>query len=220
MEFLQVAWFVLIFVLLTGYALLDGFDLGVGFWNIFAKDKKEKQMMLDTIGPFWDGNEVWLLTGGGAIFAAFPPVYATTFSAFYLAMILVVFSLIFRALSIEFRDKIESDSWYKIWDCCFTIGSALAAILFGVAVGNIIKGLPLDSNGNYIGWFFDHLRFYPILIGLTTLAMFVFHGATYLKMKLGDEMGAKLTGWVGELQRYLLQTWNSWPSWFQTETPW
>ena len=195
MMVLQVIWFVLIGVLLTGYALLDGFDLGVGFWHLRA-DKKERGMMIHAISPMWDGNQVWLLTGGGAIFAAFSGVYATVFSGFYLALILVLLGLILRAVSIVFRDMIQDDGWRTLWDIAFSVGSILPGLLFGVAVGNVIRGIPLDGSGNYTGNFFYLLNPYALLVGLTGLAMFAVHGALFIALKTSGELMDKARRWA------------------------
>lgn len=196
MEALQIIWFILIFVLLTGYAILDGFDLGTGIWHLFTPKKEHRDQFIKAIGPFWDGNEVWLLTGGGAIFAAFPPVYATTFSGFYLAMMLVLLALIFRASSIEFRDKVQSEAWIKRWDVAFAFGSTLPCLLFGVAVGNVVRGLPMNEVGDYTGGFFALLNPYSLLIGLTTLTMFAVHGAAFIGLKTSGELHDKARGWL------------------------
>jgi cytochrome d ubiquinol oxidase subunit II len=134
---LNTVWYLLIGVLLIGYAILDGFDFGVGVLSLFARNEKEKRIHFNAIGPIWDGNEVWLITGGGALFAAFPIVYATVFSGFYLALILLLVALIFRAVSFEFRGKVESSMWRRAWDWAFGLGSLLPAVLLGVAMGNI-----------------------------------------------------------------------------------
>ncbi len=148
---LNAVWFALIAVLFTGYAVLDGFDLGVGILHLVTgKNDNERRIALNAIGPVWDGNEVWLLTGGGALFAAFPKVYATVFSGFYLAMMLVLLSLILRAVSLEFRSKKDSPAWRNLWDSLFSLGSTLAAVLFGVAVGNLMRGIPIDADGIFI----------------------------------------------------------------------
>src|SRR4030066_491421 len=140
----QVLWFILIFILFLGYSLLDGFDLGIGALLPFiGKKKEEKDILISSIGPVWDGNEVWLVTGAGALFAAFPQAYATAFSGFYPAMILVLFALIFRAIAIEFRSKRPGKTWRKLWDISFSVSSILIAFLMGVALGNIITGIPL-----------------------------------------------------------------------------
>ena len=186
-DFLRNIWFLLIGVLLIGYSLLDGFDLGIGTLIPFlAKEDKEKRILYNAIGPFWDGNEVWLLTGGGALFAAFPHAYATVFSGFYLALMLVLFALIFRAVSLEFGHYAESGK--KFWDWAFAIGSFLPALLFGVALGNVIVGIPLDSNMEFTGSFFTLLRPYPLVIGLLGLFAILQQGATYAALKSEGEL--------------------------------
>src|SRR5512147_1077494 len=172
---LNTVWFLLIGVLLTGYAILDGFDLGVGVLHLFARDEEERRLHINAIGPVWDGNEVWLLTGGGALFAAFPVVYATVFSGFYLALMLLLVALILRAVSMEFRSKVDSPGWKKVWDWAFGIGSLLPAILFGVAFGNVLRGIPINEQGLFTGSFLELLNPYAILIGLLSLALFTMH---------------------------------------------
>lgn len=181
---LNTIWFLLVGILIIGYAILDGFDLGVGsLYYLLGKTEEEKQVLLNSVGPFWDGNEVWLLTGGGALFAAFPQVYASVFSGFYLAMMVVLLGLIFRAAAIEFRNKVESETWKKRWDFLFFLGSFLPALLFGVAVGNVAKGLPLDSAYNYTGGFLALLNPYSLLLGCLGLAAFLMQGVTYTMLK-------------------------------------
>jgi len=180
---LNIIWFLLVAVLLVGYAVLDGFDLGIGVLHLFTRDENEKRINLNAIGPVWDGNEVWLLTGGGALFAAFPIVYATVFSGFYIALMLLLFALIFRAVSFEFRGKVESSSWKKTWDTAFGLGSLLPAILFGVAIGNILRGVPIDENGTFTGNFFNLLNPYSILVGVLSLFLFTMHGSIYMTLK-------------------------------------
>jgi len=196
MSALQVIWFFLIGGLLIGYAILDGFDLGVGCWYLFTRQDKERRTLLQAIGPVWDGNEVWLLTGGGAIFAAFPHVYATVFSGFYLALMLVLFALIFRAVAVEFRSSAPSPRWRSAWDGAFALGSLLPALLFGVAWGNLLRGVPLDAEMNYTGTFFTLLNPYALLIGLVGLAMFATHGALYLALKTENELAPKAIHWA------------------------
>ncbi len=180
---LQWLWFVLVGVLLTGYAVLDGFDLGAGvLYPFLGRTDAEKNEIRGAIGPVWDGNEVWLLTGGGALFAAFPAVYASTFSGFYLAIMLVLFGLILRAVSIEYRGR--DAAFARVWDAGFFVGSLLPALLVGVAVGNVIRGIPLDANGDYMGTFFQLLNWYSLLIGLLGLCALVTHGAAWLALKL------------------------------------
>jgi cytochrome d ubiquinol oxidase subunit II len=186
-QLLQNIWFFLIGVLFVGYAILDGFDLGIGsLFPFLAKKEEEKEILYKTIGPFWDGNEVWLLTAGGAMFAAFPHTYATVFSGFYLALMLVLFALIFRAVSLEFRA--HDPKRQKIWDGAFVIGSFLPSLLYGVALGNVIQGIPLDSNMDYAGNFFTLLRPFPLVIGLFGLAAILLHGAIYTAMKTEGDM--------------------------------
>lgn len=179
---LQTIWFGLIVLLLCGYSILDGFDLGVGVLTPWlARSKEEKSQLFSSVGPFWDGNEVWLLAGGGALFAAFPPVYATIFSGFYLALMLVLFALIFRAVSLEFWHYDEGRR--GVWSTAFTIGSLLPALLVGVAMGNILQGVPLDANTDFAGSFFTLLRPFPLALGLYGLAAFALHGAAYSSLK-------------------------------------
>ena len=183
---LQITWFILLFVLLIGYAILDGFDLGVGMLHLTGKTDSERRLGLQAIGPVWDGNEVWLLTGGGALFAAFPFVYATVFSAMYLALVLVLLALIGRAVAIEFRSKEESPIWRNTWDVIFFLGSALPSLLFGVAFGNILRGLPLDQvNGQlqFTGGFFGLLNPFSVVCGVMSVLLFLQHGAIYLALK-------------------------------------
>lgn len=183
-------WFLLLGVLLLGYALLDGFDLGVGALHLgVARTDEERRTTMASIGPVWDGNEVFLIAGGGALFAAFPPVYAMTFSGFYLAIMLFLFGLIFRAVSIEFRHRDEK--WARVWDAGFFVGSLLPALLAGVALGNVIRGVPLDANGDYTGTFLELLNPYSLLIGVTGLALFVTHGAAWLTHKTEGELQAR-----------------------------
>ncbi len=199
MEFvfnLQVVWFILIGVLLMGYAILDGFDLGVGSLYLLAKGDTNRRILLNSIGPVWDGNEVWLVTGGGALFAAFPDVYATAFSGFYVAFMLLLFVLIFRAVSIEVRSKYEKAWWKSFWDKAFSVSSIVIAFLMGVAIGNIIQGIPIDATKEYVGSFFDLLNPYAIMVGITTVALFMMHGSIYLVMKTEGELQIQLRGWI------------------------
>jgi cytochrome d ubiquinol oxidase subunit II len=196
MSALQLTWFILIGVLLAGYAILDGFDLGVGLWYPLVKKDEQRRILLRAIGPVWDGNEVWLLTGGGALFAAFPAVYAAVFSGFYLALLLVLLGLILRATAIEFRGKVASARWRGCWDLAFFVGSLLPALLFGVAVGNLVRGIELDSAGNYVGGFFALLNPYALLVGLTGLAMFATHGALYIAIKTEGELRDRAAAWA------------------------
>src|SRR5690348_6012384 len=181
---LHVIWFLLLGILLAGYAVLDGFDFGVGILHPLARTDHERRLFLNSIGPIWDGNEVWLVVFGGALFAAFPEAYATIFSGFYVAFMLLLFALIFRAVSIEFRSKVHSPGWRRAWDTGFFVSSLLAALVYGIGVGNAMVGIPLDARGVYAGGFLHLLKPYPLLLGVLTVAMFAMHGALYLSLKV------------------------------------
>lgn len=189
-------WFILLGFLLAGYAILDGFDLGVGILHLSARGDRERRIMMNSIGPIWDGNEVWLVTFGGAMFAAFPNVYATVFSGFYVAFMLLLFALIFRAVSIEFRSKRDSAAWKRFWDFSFFGASLLATFLFGVAAGNALIGIPINAEGVFTGAFLDLLRPYPILIGLLTVSFAVMHGAIYLYLKTEQALQQLVHRWM------------------------
>ena len=198
---LNTAWFALIGILFAGYAVLDGFDLGVGVLHFFSRDEHERRVSVNAIGPVWDANEVWLLGGGAALFAAFPAVYAAVFSGFYLAFMLLLLALIARAVALEFRGKVDHPGWRKAWDLAFSLGSLLPAVLLGVAAGNILRGLPVTAEGTFRVALPGLLNPYAILFGLLTLALFVTHGAAYLALKtegdLRDRMGRwLLRGWI------------------------
>jgi cytochrome d ubiquinol oxidase subunit II len=193
---LPTIWFILIGILFTGYAMLDGFDLGVGALHLFTHTDEERRIMLNSIGPVWDGNEVWLVTGGGALFAAFPGVYATVFSGFYLAFVLLLVALIFRAVAIEFRSKQPMLWWRRMWDIGFSAGSILSSLLIGVAMGNIAWGVPLDNQGEYAGTFLGLLGPYPLMLGVTTVALFMMHGAIYALLKTEGALHDKLRRWI------------------------
>jgi cytochrome bd ubiquinol oxidase subunit II len=193
---LNTIWFILVGVLFTGYAMLDGFDLGVGALHLFTKNDNERRVLLNSIGPVWDGNEVWLVTAGGALFAAFPNVYATIFSGFYLAFYFLLAALIFRAVAIEFRSKQPMRWWRQMWDVSFSGGSILAALLMGVALGNIAWGVPIDANGEFAGTFLGLLKPYSLLVGVTTVALFMMHGAIYGVMKTEGALHDKLRRWA------------------------
>jgi cytochrome d ubiquinol oxidase subunit II len=196
---LNLTWFLLVGVLFAGYAILDGFDLGVGMLQLFIKDDRETRICYNAIGPVWDGNEVWLVTGGGALFAAFPEVYATVFSGFYTAFMFLLFALIFRAVAIEFRSKETWPGWRKGWDIGFFCGSFIASFLIGVAMGNIAIGIPLDGDHEFAGTFIGLLNPYSLLMGATTVALFLMHGAIYLVMKTEDELHDRIRSWVNPL---------------------
>lgn len=181
---LNTLWFLLIAVLFTGFFFLEGFDYGVGILlPLVAKNDRERRVVINTIGPHWDGNEVWLITAGGAVFAAFPDWYATLFSGFYLALFLILLALIFRGVAFEFRSKDDNQTWRKTWDWAIFIGSLLPALLWGVAFGNIVRGVPIDETMAYTGTFFTLLNGYALLGGLVTLTLFTLHGALFLMLK-------------------------------------
>jgi cytochrome d ubiquinol oxidase subunit II len=181
---LQTLWFILIAVLFTGFLFLEGFDYGVGILLPFvAKEDRERRIVVNSIGPVWDGNEVWLLTAGGAMFAAFPNWYATLFSGFYLALFLILIALIIRGVAFEFRSKDTNPRWRSLWDGAIFLGSAIPALLWGVAFGNILRGVAIDASMTYVGSFFDLLNPYALVGGLVTLTLFVLHGALFLELK-------------------------------------
>ena len=195
MTALGILWYILIFVLIGGYFVLDGFDLGAGvLYPFIAKDEKSKAAVRGAIGPVWDGNEVWLLTGGGALFAAFAPAYATCFSGFYLAIMLVLFGLILRAVSLEFRA--HEEKLLGVWDGAFFIGSLLPALLCGVAVGNVIAGIPLDAHGDYTGSFFALLNPFALCCGVLGLVTMLLQGASWLALKapVGSDLHVRAAG--------------------------
>jgi len=192
---LNIVWFILIAVLYIGFFILEGFDFGVGILLPFLSRGKEPEMVdrkrrliINTIGPHWDGNEVWLLTAGGATFAAFPEWYATMFSGFYLALFLVLLALIYRGVSFEFRSKDNNPRWRKLWDWGIILGSLLPALLLGVVFANILRGVPIDAEMNYVGGFFNLLNPYALLVGLTTVAVCTLYGAIFLTLKIEGDL--------------------------------
>lgn len=196
-DLLILIWFILLGVLLAGYAVLDGFDLGVGMLHLFVgRNDVQRRIAMNSIGPLWDGNEVWLVTFGGAMFAAFREAYATIFSGFYTAFMLLLFALILRAVSMEFRSKLTPGIWRNFWDVAFALGSFLATLLFGVAVGNAIYGIPLDAHHEYTGSLFDQLHPYALLVGVLAVTLFLMHGAIYLYLKTEGEMQQRVEQWV------------------------
>jgi len=195
---LPTIWFFLIGFLLIGYAVLDGFDLGVGILHLFiARDDRERRVLLNAIGPVWDGNEVWLVTAGGALFGAFPHAYATAFSGFYLAFKLLLVMLILRAISIEFRSKEPMRWWRAMWDRLFAIGSIGSTILFGVTIGNVAQGLPIGEDYEFThSSLIGMLTPYPLLVGLFTLSAFALHGAIYIYVKTDGEFQRRARRWA------------------------
>ena len=205
---LNTLWFLLIAVLFIGFFVLEGFDYGVGVLLPFlGKTDGERRRILNTIGPFWDGNEVWLLVAGGATFAAFPQWYATLFSGFYLALFLVLAGLILRGVAIEFRSKDERPAWRNAWDWLMCVGSALPALLFGVAFANLLKGTPIDASKTFTGGFFDLLSPYTLLAGLATFTLFLTHGAIFVNLKTTEPIRSRavqVTKRVGPVATVLL----------------
>lgn len=193
---LEFLWFTVFVILATGYAVLDGFDLGVGMLHLFSKSDQERRLMLNSIGPVWDGNEVWLVTAGGALFAGFPDVYATLCSAFYIPIMLLLVGLIFRAVAIEVRSKQPMSWWRWTWDIFFSLASLVIAFGLGIVMGNLIRGIPLDHTKEFTGDFMDLLHPYALLIGILTVAAFFMHGAIYILMKTEGELHDKMRAWV------------------------
>ncbi|GGM23164.1 cytochrome c oxidase assembly protein [Micromonospora sonchi] len=185
---LTTIWFLLVAVLFTGYFILEGFDFGVGMLlPVLGRDDRERRVMINTIGPVWDGNEVWLITAGGAMFAAFPEWYATLFSGFYLPLLLILLALIARGVAFEYRHKRPEPTWKRRWDKAIFYGSLIPAILWGVAFANILRGVPLSADHEYVGGLLNLLNPYALLGGATTAALFATHGAVFIALKtLGD----------------------------------
>jgi cytochrome d ubiquinol oxidase subunit II len=181
---LQIFWFIVIAFFWTGFFILEGFDLGVGVLHgVVGRTDLERRVAINSIGPYWDGNEVWLIVAGAGTFAAFPSWYATMFSALYLAVMLIILALIARGVSFEYRGKVNSPRWRAIWDWSLTIGSALLPVLLGVALGDLLTGLPINQNGDFTGSFLDLLTPYGLWVGVTLLALTLAHGAMFLSLK-------------------------------------
>ncbi|WP_404362664.1 cytochrome d ubiquinol oxidase subunit II [Corallococcus coralloides] len=194
---LNTLWFCLIAVLWTGYLVLEGFDFGVGMWlSVLGKTPAERRAVLRTIGPVWDGNEVWLLTAGGATFAAFPEWYATLFSGFYLPLFLILVALIVRGVGLEFRSKLDSPTWQRRWEQAIQVGSWIPALLWGVAFANIVRGVPLDAKHQFTGTFLGLLSPFALLGGLATTLLFLSHGAVFIALKTQGELRARALGWA------------------------
>jgi cytochrome d ubiquinol oxidase subunit II len=187
-------WFLVVGGLFSGYAILDGFDLGAGAWHLFFRKDKNRRIALNAVGPVWDGNEVWLVIGGGALFAGFPILYASMFSAMYIPFMLFLAFLIFRAVSIEFRSKENMKWWRNLWDVSYSVSSAMLAILLGVVMGNVLQGIDMGPNYEFTGHWLDFINPYSVMVGITTLALFMMHGAIYLVMKTEGKLYEKLKG--------------------------
>jgi cytochrome d ubiquinol oxidase subunit II len=189
---LQVFWFCLIGVLWAGYFLLEGFDFGVGMLLPFLpRDERERRVMFESIGPVWDGNEVWLVVAAGATFAAFPAWYATMFSGFYVALLLVLFFLIIRVVSFEWREKSESPRWRATWMWANTVGSVGAALIWGIALSSLVYGVPIDSDGTFTGNLADLFSVYTVAAGVAVVLLFAFHGATFLTLRTTGDLSER-----------------------------
>lgn len=186
-------WFLVVGGLFSGYAILDGFDFGAGAIHLFLRKEESRRIALNAIGPVWDGNEVWLVIGGGALFAGFPVMYATLFSAMYTPFMLFLVFIIFRAIAIEFRGKEPGKTWRKTWDICYAVSSIMLAFLLGVVLGNVLKGMPVTADHEYAGQgFWEFLNPYALIVGLTTLGLFMTHGAIYLLLKTEGRLYARI----------------------------
>ena len=185
-------WYLVVGGVFTGYAILDGFDLGAGAWHLFIRREENRRIALNAVGPVWDGNEVWLVIGGGALFAGFPKVYASLLSAMYIPFMLFLVMLIFRAISIEFRSKEPMAWWRRLWDVSYSVSSIALAVLLGVVLGNVLQGIAIDTNADHTGHWLDFLNPYALTVGLLTLLLFMVHGGIYLGMKTEGRLFAKL----------------------------
>src|SRR4030067_3162997 len=183
---LNTVWYLLIGLFIVVYAILEGIYVVVGVLHLFGRDDYERRVNMSAIGPLWDGNEVWLIAGGGSLFAVFPVVYATVLSAFYILFFLLLFSLIFRAISIEFRNKVISEAWKRLWDWGFGVGSLSAALLFGIMLGNILQGLPVNEEHLVAIQSLPLFNAYSVFIGVLVLTLFTMHGASYMTLKADD----------------------------------
>jgi cytochrome d ubiquinol oxidase subunit II len=186
-------WFLLVGGVFSGYAILDGFDLGAGAWHLFFRKEESRRIALNAVGPVWDGNEVWLVIGGGALFAGFPHVYATLLSAMYIPFMLFLLFIILRAVSIEFRSKEPMRWWRQMWDVSYSVASILIALALGLVLGNVLQGMPIGADKEFAGDWISFLNPYALLVSFTTLALFMMHGAIYLLMKTEGRLYAKLT---------------------------
>jgi cytochrome d ubiquinol oxidase subunit II len=186
-------WFLVVGGLFSGYAILDGFDFGAGGWHLFFQQEEDRRIALNAVGPVWDGNEVWLVIGGGALFAGFPVLYATLLSAMYTPFMLFLAFIIMRAVSIEFRSKEPMKWWRKTWDIVYAVSSVMLAFLLGVVLGNVLQGLAIGNGQEYLGGaFFDFINFYSVMVGITTVALFMTHGSIYLLMKTEGKLYERL----------------------------
>jgi cytochrome d ubiquinol oxidase subunit II len=198
---METLWFCLVAIMVAGYVVLDGYDLGAGFVHLFvARDERERKQILATVGPVWDGNEVWLLAGGGTLYFAFPALYAASFSGFYLALMIVLWLLILRAVSVEVRNHVDSPLWRPFWDVVFGASSSLLCLLFGVALGNVVRGVPLDASGYFFIPLWTNflpgneagiIDWYTLLIGLASLAALALHGSLWVALRTAGDLSAR-----------------------------
>ncbi|MFN8080475.1 MAG: cytochrome d ubiquinol oxidase subunit II [Kineosporiaceae bacterium] len=214
---LRIIWFALIAVLWTGYLVLEGFDFGVGMLlPVLGRTDTERRVLINTIGPVWDGNEVWLLTAGGATFAAFPLWYSTLFSAFYLPLLLILVALILRGVAFEYRGKLDSDAWRARWDVAIIVGSVLPSLLWGVAFGNIVRGVEAEAvRSGPFAVLISALNPYALLAGATTLTLFLLHGTLYLRLKTTGELNQRVVHLSGRLAPVTLAVAGAWAVWTQ-----
>jgi cytochrome d ubiquinol oxidase subunit II len=206
---LEILWFCLVAIMIAGYVVLDGFDLGAGIIHLFvARDDAERRIVLKSVGPVWDGNEVWLLAGGGTLYFAFPGLYASSFSGFYLPLMMVLWLLMIRGISIEFRNHIDSPTWKPVWDVGFAFASLLLAVFFGAALGNVVRGVPLDQNGDFFLPLWTNflpgadpgiLDWYTVLVGLLALATLTLHGARWVAYKTEGGLNVRTQALAGRV---------------------
>lgn len=199
LEFLQVSWYLVLCAAVVFYTVLDGFDLGVGILHLFIKGDNNRRLFLNAIGPVWDGNAVWLVITGGALFAGFPDAYAVIFSSFYSLLMVFLCGLIMRAVSIEFRSKVANTSWRYFWDVVFSLSSVTIAFGAGVLLGNMMLGIPINSDRIFEGTLIDFFSFFPILVGLLAIVTFAMQGVTYLYLKTEGELQKEISGWIMNL---------------------
>ncbi|MBX7065597.1 MAG: cytochrome d ubiquinol oxidase subunit II [Parachlamydiales bacterium] len=193
---LAILWYLVLGVASMAYCILDGFDLGVGALHLFAKTDEQRRIFLNSIGPVWDGNEVWIVIMMGGLFAGFPNAYATIFSGFYTLFMFLIAGLIFRACAIEFRSKSESPTWRSFWDVVFSVSSILVGLIVGLMLGNMIEGVPLNSQQEYVGTFADFFRPYSVIVAITAMSLFAMHGTIYLTMKTEGDAHKIVRKWI------------------------
>ena len=193
---LALIWYVILCLSVVFYVVLDGFDLGVGCLHLFVKTDRDRRILLNAIGPVWDGNEVWIIIVFGGLLAGFPPVYATLCSSFYNLIMILIAGLMFRAASIEFRSKIASVGWRKTWDLTFSLASYIIAFCIGLLLANLVEGIAIDKHGNFTGSFWDFFSPYTVLVGLTGISLFMMHAIVYLLMKTEGALYAKIQKWL------------------------